>query len=434
MNLRTLAQTLTALLAPACLTVEYTGPEGGGGSGGTGAAGGQTATTTGGGPAGGAGGGPECVPNCSDDHRCGDDGCDGLCGGTSMPATFGLRLEIQGLYVLPWPETESVFVSTDSTDVHRVDACTGEVMATYSVGNEDHFIRGLARFDDELLVLINLPGSPGQEEKQAVRLDARSLDELESVPIVEAPANGFWSSSGAETAVWSNLTQGGHVLRVQPDGASCGRFLGNDLTDAGGIVAFQNGAFTARNTGAGGHRIAWVGGCGPADDLTVGPPMPDGFIPYSLAVTSTDGAPRLFAVGFYPDPTPTANCGTALRARVAEIDRTTLEPSVLVDYDPMSCVDGLVFATARGSDVYAVGGKEGLSTAGGLGWVVHLDANEVGQLAPTERIIEGAALAWFVAADDSGVYLSGAADGDASLGKGFLVKCTHDLSECGAVP
>lgn len=426
---------LALLLPSACLSIEYTAPTGGGGSGAAGAGGGgDGGSASGGAASGGQGEGGGCVVTCSDDHRCGDDGCGGLCNDEELPSTFGARMPLQGLYLVPWPETESVIYASDKNELHRVDTCRGELLASVDLSNAgDRFIRGLARVGDDLFVLVNEPGPVGVEPKSLLVLDARTLALVREDPVDAGTDNGLWSSAAGASFFWANLANAGVVMRVGLDGSSCARDLGDTANEAGGIALLDESALTARRDSFGNYVFYRVQSCDAGQPLAAGAPAADGFVPYSIAVADGLQGPLAFAAGFYPDPTPAPNCGTALRARLAQVDLSTLNATGLVDYDPVDCVSGFVSATARGSSVYASGGKEGATTAGGDAWVVRFDANQLSNVAPTEQLVSGGALAWFVASDSEGVYLSGATK-DASQGAGFLVKCTASLSECGAVP
>lgn len=398
------------------------GPNGAGGQGGEGAADGGAS---------GDGGSGGCLAACNDDHRCGDDGCGGLCSNTALPDTWGLRTPTPTYAVLPWPETQSVFVGSHASQVRRVDACTGEVMASFSLpdGDGEREIKQLSLFGDTLIVSYNEPEASGSA-KQVLKLAARTLlaqgrpmllgGELESRP--------FFGGDSGPSHAWLNLTVEGFVARIDALGSGCTRAIDFNVTEPGGVVALGDTDAIVAWSGPTNGRLYRVSPSSAecAAVAVQGSVFDTGQRPYGLAHNSTQVYAAMFGE-IDNDP----GCPLNLEAGILRADLATLTQQARSEFEPNHCIDAFVDVVADDDAVFAVGAHEADDIAlGGAAWVARFDPAFESNDAPIAQTFPaGALIVWKAAIDRHGLYLTGDAGNDA----GFLIKCTREL-QCGSVP
>lgn len=430
---------LTGLVA--CFTVDFS--EDGGGAGGE-LPGGSPAQ--GAGPAGGGGQGGEghgaaagggqggsggCQTTCDEDHRCGDDGCGGLCSNTPIPDTWGLATPTQTYAILPWPDTQSVFVASDKTQVRRVDGCTGLEMTTFSLptGDGERQIRELALFGDSLFVTYNEPGG-GLAEKRVQKVSARTLvPEGTAMPVggLNEDRPYFGGDSGP-AHIWMNLAVSGYVARIDAAGASCTRAIDFDAENPGGVVAFGDQDAIVAWSGATSGRLYHLVPSS-AECIAVaarGEPFDTGQFPYGLAHNSEH-----VYVAMYGPINNEPKCTTNFEAGILRASLGTLNQEARSEFEPTGCINAFVDVVADVEAVFAVGAYEAEQVGmGGAAWVARFDPEFAADDAPVIDTFPGGALiGWKAAMDEYGLYVSGEAEDS----RGFLIKCTREL-QCGNVP
>lgn len=423
---------LTSLVA--CLSVDFA-PAGGGGGEANGGAGGQGAGPVAGageqGGAGATGGEGGCQPTCSEDRRCGDNGCGGLCSDRSIPDGWGLATPTQTRAILPWAETQSVFVASDKTQVRRVDTCTGLELATLALPSADgeREIRELSRFGDVLFVLYNEPGGV-LAEKRLLQVSARTMEPL-GLPISLGGANEdrpFFSGDSGPAYAWMNLAASGFVARVDAGGGSCSQAIDFNAERPGGVVALgPEQAIVAWRVGSAGTLYQ----LGPskaqcASVLLEGPPFDHALVPHGLAHNST----HVFVAGF-ADIDVDVECLPNLESGLLRASLDSLAQEARTTLAPMGCINAFVDVVADDEAVFAVGTREAEQLGvGGVAWLARYDPLfDEADPAVAETFLEGGLIAWQAAMDPLGLYISGLAEGD----RGFLVKCTREL-QCGSIP
>lgn len=411
-----------------CLTVEFT--DDGGGAGGGAAGGGGEASGAGG--SGGSGG--ECPTTCTEDHRCGNDGCDGLCGGVDITAPLAVELPDVLEHFVVWQETQSAFVASDLNVLRRIDLCTGEVMVS-RVLEDGGKIRGVELDGEDLVVAIGL--TMPTASARVHRLDPRTL-EPKSAPI-EVANVVLWDATLGTNGLWVNnaFLDGetgldGPAL-VKADGMTCRAPLHEVASTRRGSVAYGDDLiFTTTVTSGDPPTITWHAMKLECSDCLCGEEVPSnalpgGFEAYSMA--SGDG--RYALIGYTVDGSG-VQMGT-----VAELDPVTMIFQTPRSLDPHPAgspktVDGFLHGAIFGVDLYAVGaqGESSPLVADGESWIARFDLTQPGA---TEGTIPGGTEAFRVFADETGVYVAGRRDvapaehGGPEAAEGFFVRCTHEL-------
>jgi hypothetical protein len=424
---------------PACIDVDFSG-DGAGGSGTTTATvsssdGGATSSTS---TSATGGAGPTTTTTATGtttgmcdcaNKRCGDDGCGGLCNGVAMQPSWSVPLQNEARSIVPWPETQSVLVTTDGDDVYRIDECDGSVMATMtgvSSGARPYLLAS-GRFDSTLLVL-GAKDASGSSPNELFALDATlagapAPPDFLSGEFTTSTRGGFADASG----LYVNLGNGG-MGRLSPTDAAC-----SDNNNAyaalvpRGIVHTATATYLSKLDTSTRYTTlvkSCAAGCNcqGADAATTSTAL---MVLHGIADAGSAG---LVAVG--------AAGGINSSGYLVHVDPTTVELGVALAHGAMK-PEVLMDVAVSGGYVFA-GGAGALTTStpiletspSGVGLLLRVPVGFTATEVPLSLSVPSAARVRKVAVDESGVYAGGARSTGGGMQQGFLIKCTVDY-DCG---
>lgn len=364
-----------------------------------------------------------CVPNCTL-KRCGEDGCGGLCSGVPMPDAFALStLTGEVMSIVPWPETQSVFIGTTDGAIYRIDTCDGSIMAEAHVEQNlpggTASIEAIARLDNELAaVAVNL--------ERATYLSYAPDDLVYSDIMLDLPSEGISGmGSGIEVddRLVVNYVNGGIGSSVG-NMATCNLPLGGTGYTGRGLASNGLEVFYVMANSTPTYRL--FAGCTnlcscPMEDIRIGDYQIQGFHYFDVVWTGS----RLVVVGY-------RNI-MGQPGVLTSFDVATLDGAPELTINETGNVDVFLSASHHGGFIYAAGAAGApvsIPTADGVGWVVRVPDDFTESTPETELtsyLIPAALRMSRVVADDTGVFVGGAFIGSG----GFFAKCRHDLVDCG---
>jgi hypothetical protein len=364
-----------------------------------------TTTSTGGG---GSGGG--CVSDCGE-RLCGTDVCGNSCG--PLLDTWALAVPHHTADLTLHEASSSLFVPGDLTTVERVNLCTGEILASTTIGDpndvDPHYQRGAGLIGDDLLIGTNYQGKVGE----VFVLDRQTLAES-AAPIPVTPVgtgdDNIWTATVHDGAFWlSPDNDGDAIIRVDPVSRQATRFDFGTQTMGRGLVSTPYGL--VKNWGD--KRLALFD----TTQCTTTCPAPATLGPLdTLAFKIKYGSNAIFHVSFDGD------VGTLTR-----VDMPAFTTVTKVVNEVGAGLDGWVDVAVWNDVVYVSGASGGIA---GLPWVAAYPANFNDQSVPMyETFLDSKGdVNWSVTVDAFGVYVSG----NTATG-GYVIKCTHEL-DCPALP
>jgi hypothetical protein len=364
-----------------------------------------------------------CTPQCAS-KRCGDDGCGGLCNGIAMPDAFALNnLGGEVTSIAPWPETQSVFVGDSDGGIYRIDTCDGSIMAEAHV---DAALPGAPASTEALALLDNELAAVATNEDRASYLSYAPDDLAYSGVKLDLLSDGISGMGGGievDDRLVVNYVNGAIASSVANMG-TCNLPFGGTGYNGRGLTSDGAEIFYVVASSMPTYRL--FAGCTnvcfcPKEDIRIGPYQPQGLHYFDPVWTGS----RLVVVGF-------RNSGDR-EATLAAFDVTTLDGAPELRIDPTGSLDVFLSASHQGGFIYAAGSAGAETTIPppeGLGWIARVPddfTSTTPETELTEAVIPSALRLSRVVADDTGVFVGGAA-----AGGGVFAKCRHDLSNCGA--
>ncbi len=365
-----------------------------------------------------------CQPDCGPDKRCGDDGCGGLCNGVEMPPTFWLD-ELGGdvTNLEPWPETQSLFVTTTADEIVRVDLCDGSILAQTSMNG----VEGLAvpsidvvgRVDEVLFAVGVQPDAAAA----LAGFDVEALGLLDSAPLPAGFNGGLADTTPvADRFVAVHAANNGTASSIGMQG-SCSLTIAATGWKGRGVAFDGNETFylMANSTPTMRFYAACADLCAcSAAEVRTGDNLLQNFHLFDIGWTGS----RLVVAGYRNitgDP-----------AVLATVDGPALAAAAELRIFQGTGIDVFTSVTGHGGFVFAGGaaGTANTSNIAGIGWLVRVPEAFTNATSEADIVTTSIALTQRisrVAADDGGVYAGGLSES----GGGFVTKCTHDLSACG---
>ncbi len=376
-----------------------------------------TSTTT--------GGGGDCT-----NKRCGDDGNGGLCNGVAMQDQWGASLPGEALAIVPWPETQSVFVATANDTIVRVDECDGSIMATQpdvSTTYNRPVLFGLGFDGGSQLMAIGGSNTDLGNSDRRFYLDPTTLAVTSSDLLANEFGNGGGGAFADASGVWVNLKEGGQG-HVPFGGNECSeKFAGYGTLQGRGVVKTATGLYALKwDTGS--FRTTVLGSLGACSSTCTCPdPVEQVSAVGVLDNDIVDTGAELVAVG----------TSSMTDARLIRLNPSTLAAIATLEFDVNNNgQDALLTAHSQGGFVYT-GGAAGLAIqqayargpTGGTAVLLRVPTGFTGSTTPVVVNLTGGARVRDLAGDATGIYAGGAK----TTTGGFLVKCTT-APNCGAIP